>query len=461
MSASCVIFADMRNRLRQRKLEQLIARHIKWGEPMSLASAPAALIKRVLLDNTSPETGGPLFHLRDAHITGTLGIRHASLRFPLVFENCTFDEPVTIHDCEVKMLEFRSCTLPAFDGRALRIAGDLNFTSTRVEHQIDLFGTRVGGQFWLTNARLASENSDARAINAPSIHAIGGIYGWRLQAAGAINFWGAEIGASLELRGARLSSDDTFPALRVPYINAQFDVDITDCRVDGQVDLFGARIGGRLWLNDSNFDCHDTEYAINAPNVEVAGGCYARRLTARGGMNLWGAEIKAGLELHGATLITQERPALYAPTITVIGDVTLDDKTIVSGAINLNAATIDGGLMLNYQVDADHELSFSNARTRVLQLEIQASGHTTVDLTASEIISFLDSPKFWPRVLKLDRMKYETSFRAPAHQLEVELRPTRNRVHLFYFSKRREPLPSLSLNAHPTTGFCVCPVLPF
>jgi hypothetical protein len=96
----------MRNRNCRRTLEQRIARHIRRGEPVSLASASAESITRVLLDSVSPQRGRvPLFHLRDAHIFGALDLQQASLGIPLVFENCTFDEPVTMRGSEVKMLE--------------------------------------------------------------------------------------------------------------------------------------------------------------------------------------------------------------------------------------------------------------------------------------------------------------------------------------------------------------------
>jgi hypothetical protein len=204
-----------------------------------------------------------MFHLRDVRIIGALELRHASLGIPLVFENCTFDEPVTIRDSDVTVLELRSCTLPAFDGQALRVAGDLILTETRVG-RIDLFGARVGGQFWLTDSRVEASKSESYAIGAPNIHVAGGIYAWGLTTVGGINLWGAEIGTGLELCGATLSSE-TFPALRAPKLATQLDVDLTNCRIDGGVDLFGARVGGQLWLNDAQAEGSKGGYAINAP----------------------------------------------------------------------------------------------------------------------------------------------------------------------------------------------------
>ena len=397
----------MRNRNSRSTLEQRIARHVQRGEPIPLASASAAAITRVLLDSASPQPGRvPLFHLRDAHITGALELQHASLRIPLVFENCTFDEPVTIRESDVKVLEFRSCTLPAFEGRTLRVAGDLALTDTRVGW-IDLFGARVGGQFWLTSSHVEGSKPDSYAINAPSIHVTGGIYARRLTALGAVNLWGAEIGTGLELHGATLSSDD-YSALCAPQLAAQLYVDITSCRIEGQIDLFGARVGGQLWLNDSHVEGREAGYAISAPNIEIAGGCYARGLTVRGGLNLWGADIRAGLELDGATLFAEDRPALRAPKLTMTGDLTLGDGATISGAVDLSSATVDGCLMLKYRVDDEHKLSISDSHVKTLHLEISPAERVGADLNGAVVTSFLDSQKSWPKVLKLDGMKYET-----------------------------------------------------
>lgn len=149
-----------------------------------MASAPAAAVTRVLLEVAS--TRPTVLHLRDAHVTGTLGLQHASLGVSLVFENCHFDEPVTVRDSDVAMLEFRSCVLPAFEARNLRVAGDLAITRTRVGW-IDLFGARIGGQLWLAGSHVAG--SERYAINAPSIHVTGGIWARQLETLGGVNLW--------------------------------------------------------------------------------------------------------------------------------------------------------------------------------------------------------------------------------------------------------------------------------
>lgn len=338
-------------------------------------------------------------------ITGELSLRHSSLGIPIVFEDCVFDETVTLQECDVKALAFRSCTLPALAGRGVRVAGDLTITETRIGG-IDLFGARVDGQLWLTGSHVEDHDPESSyAINAPSIQVTGGLYARHLTARGGINLWGAAIGSRLELHDATLSADHL--ALRAPGITTQLDVDLAHCRIEGGIDLFGARVGGQLWLTNTHVEATEDGYAISAPQIEVAGGFYANGLTVHGGLNLWGASIQAGLELNDATLVA-DRLALRAPKLTVSGDLSLGTKSTVSGAIDLSTASIGECLNLTYRVQEEHELSLSESQVKSLRLGIEPAGHVSVDLRGATVTSFIDTRTSWPRVLKLDRMTYET-----------------------------------------------------
>lgn len=215
---------------------------------MSLASVSAEAITRVLLDSVSPQRGHvPLFHLRDARITGALELQHASLRIPVVFENCTFDEPVIMRGSEITVLEFRSCTLPAFEGQTLRVVRDLTLTDTRVG-PIDLFGARVGGQLWLNDSHVQGHGA-GYGISAPQIEITGGCYARGLTVRGGLNLWGAAIRAGLELDSATLIAEDR-PALRAPKLTVTGDVTLGEgATIRGSVDLSSATVGGCLMLN--------------------------------------------------------------------------------------------------------------------------------------------------------------------------------------------------------------------
>ncbi|MFC0108056.1 hypothetical protein [Kibdelosporangium aridum] len=238
---------------------------------MSLAAVSARVIMRVLLDSVSlqPERM-PLLHLRDAHITGALQLRHSTIGVPLVFENCTFDEPVTIRKSDVKALEFRSCTLPGFDGHALHVAGDLAITDTLVGW-IDLFGARVGGQLWLNDSRVEGRDG-GYAISAPQIEVAGGWYARRLTVRGGLNLWGAHIRAGLELDGAVLSAEDR-PVLRAPKLTVTGDVTLgSAATISGAVDLSSVVIDGRLMLQHQANGQHEvtiTDARVTTLHLEM------------------------------------------------------------------------------------------------------------------------------------------------------------------------------------------------
>ncbi|MET9261280.1 hypothetical protein [Amycolatopsis sp. NPDC004079] len=397
----------MRNRNPERVIEQRIASHVQRGEPVRLASVAATTIMRVLLGRATLQRGrAPLFHLCDARISGALELRNADVEVPLVFENCTFDEPVAIGDSDVKLLEFRACAMPAFDGRSLRIARDLALTDTRIGW-IDLFGARIDGHLWLTGSCVQGARQEAPAIDAPGIRVAGGVYANRLEALGTVNLWGAEIGAALELCNATLSSG-RFPALRASNLLARLDVRIASSRIDGGIDLFGARVGGDLWLTGTKVGDQEGDYAISAPSIEVAGGFYARGLTVRGGLNLWSADIGAGLELDRANLAASGRPALRAPKMVVSGDITVGYGAMISGAVDLDSATAGGSVKLAYRVDDEHMLSLSDSHLKMLCLEVLPGDLVQVNLAGSVVTALVDNQKYWPRVLNLDRMTYQT-----------------------------------------------------
>lgn len=125
-------------------------------------------------------------------------------------------------------------------------------------------------------------------------------------------------------------------------------------------------------------------------------------------MNLWGANIRAGLELGGATLVAEDRPALRTPKLTVAGDVILGRDTTVSGAVDLSSVTVGGLLELEYQASDGHTLSIPDSNIKNLHLDVLPPEHVEVDLTGTAVTSFRDVQESWPTILKLDRMTYET-----------------------------------------------------
>jgi hypothetical protein len=106
--------------------------------------------------------------------------------------------------------------------------------------------------------------------------------------------------------------------------------------------------------------------------------------------------------------VAKDHLALRAPKLAVTGDVTLGDRTTISGTIDLSSATVGGCLRLTYRVGDEHELFISEGQVKTLHLAILPAEHVSVDLNGAKVVSFADTRMSWPKVLKLDRLKYET-----------------------------------------------------
>ena len=213
----------------------------------------------------------------------------------MIFQDCTFEAPVTVVDAELELLHFRSCVLSVFEGRNLQVSRDLSFLHVTAQ-RISLFGAHVGGQLWLEGSVIQNADEDSFAIDAPSVHVAGGLFGSRISVEGGFNLWGARMGTSLELDSAMLVNARG-AALRAPHIETGLDVDMTSSRVEGEIDLFGAKVGGQLWLNELTADRRSGDWAINAASAVIGTGCYANGSTITGGFNLWGTDIRLASNL--------------------------------------------------------------------------------------------------------------------------------------------------------------------
>jgi hypothetical protein len=118
-----------------------------------------------------------------------------------------------------------------------------------VEGGIDLFGARIGGQVWLTDARMRAP-AQQWAINAPQMTVAGGLYCRRLDAHGGVDLWHVQIGAGVELLGAALTATDR-PALRAAGTTVKGDFDLTNAAINGTTDLSAAIVDGQLTITDA------------------------------------------------------------------------------------------------------------------------------------------------------------------------------------------------------------------
>jgi hypothetical protein len=374
-----------------------------------LGTLPAIVITRLLLGDAQPETPGrsAVLHIRGAYITGALVLRHATIRTPLVLENCVFDQPVDLSHAHAPTLSIQDTTLPVLTAHELQLDGDLNCDHLHAG-TIDLFGARIGGQLWLTHAHVDAPTTEW-AINAPNMVVAGGVYARGLTARGGINLYGTEVGSALELGNATITTDDR-PAIRAGNLIVGTDVHLDDIKTRGSVDLFGARIGGQLWLNNARLMSSTGTSALDGPSMTVTGGVYARALSADGGINFWGTEVGVAIELDGATLTSAIGPALRGPRLSVRGDVTISDNAAIEGNIDLESSIIGGTLALDgIRLCAPEGSTVNLTAARLGNLRINAieGPHVGVNLRRATVGSIEDDPSAWPQTLQLDGLSYD------------------------------------------------------
>ena len=367
----------------------------------------ADVVKRLALTDVVAAPGCvPALILSGVVITGSLDLRDANCPVPLSFENCVFEKRLDLDFARLASLSLRGSTVPSLSARGLDVLADLSCSEVQFG-TVDLFGARIGGQLWLTRAR--TKAAHGWAFSAPSLEVRGGLYAHGFVADGGVNLWGAHIGASLELRRVTLTATDGV-ALRMSNVTVALDCDVSASTVRGGATMFGARVGGQLWLTETHAEATD-EWALSAPNVNVGGGLYAHGFVAEGGVNLWGSRIGESVELTNAGLSAGGRVALRGGRSVVSGDVVLDGA-VIDGVIDFTGAEITGRFTITECVlepagDDDITANLSDAKVGTVELGA-CRGDLGVDLRRSSVVSILDTPGAWPKVARLDQLRYES-----------------------------------------------------
>lgn len=187
----------------------------------------------------------------------------------------------------------------AVDAVGLRVGGEA-FLSGGFEAAgaLGFRGARIDGNFELTGATLFGTDPGGNALVGDGLRVGGGArLSGGFEAAGAVRLWGADIGARLDLRGARLAGTD-----------ANGDAFVAD------------------------------ELHVGASAV------LADRFEATGAVSLRGARIDGNLELNGARLAGADASgnALRANRLHVRGDLLMRDGVEASGDLRLATAAVDG-----------------------------------------------------------------------------------------------------------------------
>ncbi|MGY0491574.1 oxidoreductase [Streptomyces sp. WG-D5] len=268
--------------------------------PTPERSVDAEAVRREILD----EGAGPApYVLRGARVTGALALDGAEIKRLVRFEDCRFDEPLTLEAASTLAFTVTDCELPGFHAPTARMGGRLDLRGSTVtggrRGAVNLVHAHVAGGLRLDRARLVAE--EEIALNAGGLVMEGGVFcEGGFVAHGQVLLPGAELPGGLWLRGARIvvPEADTVAfngdGLHASTVRMQMG-----CRVDGRVRLRGARIDDLLSFHEAELRGEGSSLMCVGAQVEALDLRFAR--PPAGGVNLRNAR---------ATRI-QDRPATW------------------------------------------------------------------------------------------------------------------------------------------------------
>ena len=287
--------------------------------------------------------------LQGARITGTLDLESATLRCPLVLQDCYLERPVVLDYATVSRLELVRCGLAGLTADMVIVTMDLDLNRSKVTGVVRLVGARITGEFICRGAQFTG-NTDGNALIGDGVTVGGTVFlDDGFTAAGAVRLPGASITGLLGCRGAQITGTDTDGnALLADWITVGGTVILDGLRAAGAVRLSGASITGQLHCSGAHITGTNTDgSALIADAVTVSADIVLNDgFTAAGAVRLHRASITGQLNCRGAQITGTNTvgDALIADAVTVGDDVLLDGGFTAAGAVRLVGASITGQL---------------------------------------------------------------------------------------------------------------------
>lgn len=210
----------------------------KWGGARRVR---AEVIAALLLSDVRAAPGRvAAVRLTGARVTGALSLIHAEVRFPLLLEECWFEQPICLDEAAVRTVSLAGSVIPGLDANDTKVDGHLLLNACRMQ-RVALTDARITGQLEFTGARLT--NPGGQALTADRLVVEGSIFCREgFQAEGEISLAGARITGELGFVGARLINPGG-TALNCVNAEAGSLWLRAGFAADGEVDLSGARVG--------------------------------------------------------------------------------------------------------------------------------------------------------------------------------------------------------------------------
>lgn len=318
------------------------------------ATIRAEVIRALLLGAAETSPGrAPGVRLRGALITGCLDLMGAAVSWPLICEQCEFEDEVRLAESSTKTVAIVASTLPGFDGTRMRLDGILNLRGSVISGTVRLEQARVAGEVCLSEATITAPAGGAgevgRAVAARGLVVDGSVDCSRLHARGSVSLQASAVTGSVDLGDARVVCPGD-RALVLSYSSIGGKLECHRIVVEGETRIHNLRITATLSMTGARLD-HPTGIALSAGGLTVGGGVFLTGgFAVEGEVALIGARLAANLSLTGARL---ENPAGRALTLdgasvgvilgerlTSLGQLSLVG-TRVAGDLNLTGATLE------------------------------------------------------------------------------------------------------------------------
>ena len=323
-----------------------------WGADRTIR---AEVLQHLLTESQWPVHAKGV-RLRGVRISGPLDLESATLRCPLVLEDCYLDsrEPVVLTYSTVSLLRLVRCRLAGLSADMLVVTKEMDLTRSTFTGAVRLPGADITGQLNCSGAKIAGTDTYNNALVANEAKVGGSVFlndGFTVD--GAVRLHGADITGQLSCSGAKITGIDTdADALVADEVKVGGSVFLDDgFTAAGAVRLLGADITGTLNCGGAKITGADTNNnALVANEVKVGGSVLLNGgFTAAGAVQLHGADITGHLSCGGAKIsgTDTDNNALVADEVKVGGSVFLDDGFTAAGAVRLHGADITGTLSCN------------------------------------------------------------------------------------------------------------------
>jgi NDP-sugar pyrophosphorylase family protein len=321
-------------------------------EAVSQRPTIRAAVLRHLLTESEWSVAQKGVRLRRTRISGLLDLEAATIRCPLMLEDCDLDDPrpIALDFATIPLLVLARCRLTGISADSITVLGNLSIEGSLISGTVKMGGARIGGALIFSAAHLGADSVGnslfCHGMNVRlSVHIRNGFI-----SDGAVIMPRVDIGGELICRDSRLGANPSRSSLSAAglrvggaaYLSGGFTA-------EGAVLLTGATIGGQLRCDGADIAADTAGNSLLCDGIRTGGsvtldrGPDDRPFKATGAVRLAGAQITGSLTCRGASLgANRYGNALVGDELTTSVAVLLEDGFTATGAIRLPGATIGG-----------------------------------------------------------------------------------------------------------------------